>query len=786
MKVLLSWLNEFGPFADPTDNDAVEAVAADLTALGLAVEETIAIGSPVEGVVSARVVRVEQHPDAAKVRRVWVDAGDGDERHVWCGASNMSAGDVVPLATLGTTMPNGMTIERRGILGIDSEGMLCSAVELGVGEDHSGILLLNSDAGLGVSYAQVLGIEPDVVFDLDLTRNRPDCWSIEGVARDLAAWRSQPLAEVGEGSAVSGEARTVPVSIADPACGRFTATVISGVRVGPSPEWMARRLEALGMRAINNVVDVSNYVMLELGQPNHAYDLSTIGGGFSVRLARNKETLTTLDDVERSCTVDDLLICDGNDVPVGLGGVMGGADSEISDSTTEVVLEIAWFAPLGIMKTASRHGLRSEASARYERGVDPALADRAVQRFAELLSLTCPDLVVHAGGADERSSGMPELVRSVGVRISEVNRILGTDLVAADLPGLLDPIGFTVTANGDDVAVTLPSWRPDSTSEIDVIEEIARHHGYGRLGRSVPKPTGHGHLSQAQIRRRLLRDVLVGLGISEAMPNPIVAPDTMARAGIEGDTLRILNPLVADESALRLSLRPGLLTSLAHNEHHRRTGVSLFEIGKVYPPSGDGLPDEHEVLCVMLAGQDAHAAVAVWRQISQALGVGAMIDQSTVPGGMHGTRSAVLRAGRDVIGAIGEIAPEVLESFEVTERVAVIEVRIDGMLSGRGGSRAYRPISRMPSSDLDLAFVLSDDVSADRLERALRQGASSLLVDLNLFDTYRGPGVPEGHRSLAWRLRLQASDRNLTDADIADVKSACEAAAKKLGAELRS
>ncbi|MGB1503628.1 MAG: phenylalanine--tRNA ligase subunit beta, partial [Ilumatobacteraceae bacterium] len=360
-----------------------------------------------------------------------------------------------------------------------------------------------------------MGIEPDVVFDLDLTRNRPDCWSIEGVARDLAAWRSQSLSEVGEGSAVSGETRTVPVSIADPACGRFTATVISGVRVGPSPEWMARRLEALGMRAINNVVDVSNYVMLELGQPNHAYDLSTIGGGFSVRMARDGETLTTLDDVERSCTFDDLLICDGNDVPVGLGGVMGGADSEISDSTTEVVLEIAWFAPLGIMKTASRHGLRSEASARYERGVDPALADRAVQRFAELLSLSCPDLVVHAGGADERSSGMPELVRSAGVRISEVNRILGTDLVAADLPGLLDPIGFTVTANGDDVAVALPSWRPDSTSEIDVIEEIARHHGYGRLGRSVPKPTGHGHLTQAQIRRRLLRDVLVGLGISE-------------------------------------------------------------------------------------------------------------------------------------------------------------------------------------------------------------------------------------------------------------------------------
>jgi len=262
MKVLLSWLNEFGPFADPTDVDAVEAVAADLTALGLAVEEVISTGSPVAGVVAAQVLRVEQHPDAAKVRRVWVDAGDGEERHVWCGASNMVAGDVVPLATLGTTMPNGMTIERRGILGIDSEGMLCSAVELGIGEDHSGILLLDRDTELGVSYAEALGIEPDVIFDLDLTRNRPDCWSIAGVARDLAAWRSQPLAKVGSGFAANGEGRSVPVSIHSPACGRFTATVMSGVRVGSSPDWMARRLQALGMRSINNVVDVSNYVML--------------------------------------------------------------------------------------------------------------------------------------------------------------------------------------------------------------------------------------------------------------------------------------------------------------------------------------------------------------------------------------------------------------------------------------------------------------------------------------------------------------------------------------------
>ena len=337
MKILLSWLNEYGDFGDPTDPVAVQRVADALTSLGLEVDSVTEVGASVAGVVTAKVLRLEQHPDAAKVQRVYVDAGDGQERHVWCGAFNMAPGDVIPMATLGTTMPDGRTIERRGILGIDSEGMLCSATELGIGDDHSGIYILPAGTPLGVPYGDALGLTPDVLIDADVTRNRPDCWGYVGIARDLAAKLGVEFRPPSPELVVTGPERTATVEIspsdqAGKGCARFTSTVISGVEVGPSADWMARRLTAAGMRPISNVVDVSNYVMLELNQPNHAYDLDTLGGGgFRVRSAHDGERLTTLDGQERTFTDADLLICDANDVPIGLAGIMGGLDTEISE-----------------------------------------------------------------------------------------------------------------------------------------------------------------------------------------------------------------------------------------------------------------------------------------------------------------------------------------------------------------------------------------------------------------------------------------------------------------------
>jgi len=363
--------------------------------------------------------------------------------------------------------------------------------------------------------------------------------------------------------------------------------VLSGIVVGPSPDWIARRLRAGGMRPINNVVDVSNYVMLEWNQPNHAYDLDTLGGGsFRIRLAREGETMATLDGAERTLTADDLLICDGNDVPIGVGGVMGGQDSEISDATTTVALEIAHFEQTAMTRTMNRLAIRTEASGRFERGVDPYGMPMAQARFVELLRLTCPDLVVHDGAVDARHPSLPPQHRPVSVRVSQVNRILGTSLTGAEITTLLDPIGYTtqsVTGEGAHAVLTvdLPSWRPDSSDEIDVVEEVARHVGYRHLGKVVPDSTMHGRLSGGQQRRRRVRDVLLGLGGSEAITESFLRDSDLTSASLTTDVVRVTNPLVADEDVLRPSMRPGLLRAVAFNESHRRTGVSLFEIGHV-------------------------------------------------------------------------------------------------------------------------------------------------------------------------------------------------------------
>jgi phenylalanyl-tRNA synthetase beta chain len=782
VKIVHSWLQDLTSIPDEPDT-----VADALTHLGLQVDDVRTVGTSVAGVITARVLRTERHPDAAKVHRVFVDAGDGVERHVWCGAFNMAPGDVLPLATPGTEMPDGRRIEPRPILGIDSDGMLCSARELGLGDDHTGILILPSDTPLGVPYGEALGLVKEVVYDLDVLRNRPDCWGHRGVARDLAAHFARDLAPALDAPDATGVERTATVDIvAGDRCARFTTVIVGNVAVGPSPEWMARRLVAAGMRPINNVVDVSNYVMLETNQPNHAYDADTVGDGFRIRLAADGERLTTLDGVERVLGVDDLLICDADDRPIGLAGVMGGLDTEIADTTTSLALEAAWFEPLGILRTVQRLGLRSEASARFERGVDPHGIDHAVARFVELLRITCPGLVVHAGAVDARTPSLPPVTTTVPVRVGRVNAVLGTDLEPSRMEALLAPIGYAVSSAADGVLlVEVPSWRPDSIAEIEVVEEIARCHGYQRIARTVPKSVVYGSLSPVQRRRRQVREVLHGLGISEAMPSPFLRDGALEAAGIEGPTLRLVNALVADESVLRTSLRPGLLQAIAYNESHRSTGVGLYEIGRVYPPAADVLPDEHEELAVVLAGRDAPDAVAVWRELSRELGWGARLDQGIVPSGMHPARSATLSVGRDVIGRVGEIHPDVLDAFGVDERVAVLELHLGRLLQVESKPPQWKPISKYPSSDLDLAFAVPETVPAEKVDKAIRQASGGVLTALELFDVYRGEGVAAGQRSLAYRLRLQAADRTLTDDDVAGVRTRAEAAVAKLGGTLR-
>lgn len=783
MKIVHSWLLDLASLPDDR-----EAIAFALSDLGLAVESVDDVGRTVPGVVTARVTRTERHPDAAKVHRVFVDSGDGTERHVWCGAFNMAAGDVIPLALPGTEMPDGRVIEPKPILGIRSDGMLCSASELGLGQDHSGILILPPGTPLGVPYGEVLGLRSEVVYDLDVLRNRPDAFSHLGVARDLAARFGVNFSRKVAPLVAHSPAERVSVRIDEPTrCPRFTAAVLSGVTVRESPDWMKSRLAAAGMRPINNVVDVSNYVMLETGQPNHAYDFGRLrGGGFIVRCARPEERLTTLDGVERTLDTEDLLICDAEDRPIGLAGVMGGENTEIGNETTTVILETAWFEPQGIMKTVQRHNLRSEASARFERGADPLGIEAAIARFVELLSITCPEVRLHEGSSDERTEYFPTEV-TIPVRPERVSRLLGRVFEIGEITRLIEPIGFAIRDAGstDFVDVAVPSWRPDCTLEIDIVEEIARHVGYGTLGRTIPKSTTPGGLSVRQQRRRRLRDLLLGLGIDEAMPHPFLTDGDLERSGLPNEAVRLVNPLVVGDDVLRTSTRPGLLKVLAFNASHRRSGLSFFEIGHVYPPGPGELPAEFEQLGLVLAGRDAAQAVAVWRELSGNLGWGARIDQSTVPVGLHPTRSATLSLGKSVIGAVGEVHPTVLEAFDIAERVAVLELDLSQLLDLDPKIPQWKPVSRYPSSDFDLAFRVPRSLSAERVEKALRQGAGSLLVDIRLFDVYRSSDMAD-ERGLAYRIRIQAPDRTLAEEDVARVREACIAAVSKLGVTLRT
>jgi phenylalanyl-tRNA synthetase beta chain len=748
--------------------------------LGMAVESIDRLGEGLDGIVVAKVLDLRPHPSADRIQLVDVDKGDGEALQICCGAFNMSVGDLVPLATMGTAMPNGMEIGRRKLRGEWSNGMLCSSKELGLGDDHAGILLLESDLQPGVALTDALGLEPDVLYDLEINPNRPDAMSVAGVARDLAARLGVPFAiPAPQPPAPVAGLRLAAVEIVAPdLCGRFYARVVDGVSIGPSPAAVANRLRVLGMRPINRVVDASNYVMLELGQPSHTYDLDRLpldsrgAARLRVRWAREGEQLLTLDGVERTLGPGDGVIADGNDVAVGIAGVMGGASTEISDTTSAVLLEMAWWDPMMIARSSKRLNLRSEASARFERGSDPGIVELAAARFVALLGdegVRWSTEVV-----DERGQGEPPA--TVRLRTARVNEVLGTELTGAQITGLLRPIGFHVAPAGADDGseqdVTVPSFRPDTRIEVDVIEEVARHHGYANIARRMPPSVRAGRLTDRQHDRRKVRQVMVGLGLDEAMPLAFLAPDDLEAAGVAQPSIRLTNPLAAEESVLRPSLRPGLLQSIRYNQSHRVEDVGLFEIGKEFrpPKPGQQLPDEREVLGVARAGVDALAAVDVWSALEHSLRVeGVTLDQQPVAG-LHPGRAARLVVGGEAIGALGEIDPAVLDGLDITGRVAWLEVDLDVLLALPHGTQAYEPVSRYPSSYIDLAFVVPDEVPAGAVRATITRAATPLLASLRLFDVFRSDALPPATRSLAFTLRLQAADRTLTDDEVGEVR----------------
>ena len=834
MRVPLSWLRDFAPFPD----DAA-LVAATLDDLGLVVEGVELVGEGLGDVVVARIEEVTAIEGADKIRRVVVTDGS-DLVEVACGATNFAVGDLVPLAPVGAVLPGGFTIGRRKMRGMVSNGMLCSGRELKLSEDHAGLLVLNDVDGAvpGRPLIEALGIEPDVVFDVAVEANRPDAWCMAGVARDLAARMGLPF-EVPTTDDLVADADpdrrgAAPTPATGPAvgslatvavddlelCPRFTARVLTGVRVTDSPTWVAERLLAAGMRPINNVVDASNYVMLELGQPTHPYDLDRLGGGgLLVRRAEAGEQVTTLDGVVRTLgrpgpglgdTGQDCLICDAAGSPVGIGGIMGGASSDIGPATTRVLLEAAYFVPMAIARTSKRLTLRTEASARFERGCDPAGIDRAARRFCELLALTAGGDLTLAEGVLDVTGDVP-VPLEVSVRPARVNGLLGTGLSASAIAELLAPLGMDATPTGGDddpVTVVVPTFRPDirplPMGEADLAEEVARTFGYARLPRRAPAWSQPGRLTGRQRERRRLKDVLCGLGASEAWTTAFVTGADQLAAGFTPPYVEITNPLVDAERFLRSSMAPGLLGAVRYNAERRQGDVRLFEVGSVFHrpevPSGDG-PDATQVerLCAVFCddGDDAWSAVAAWRMVADAMGLADWVleqgphhDPATRV--LHEYRSGSLLSGgvsgeaddgrRAVLGVVGELDPALVETHGLVgadgrpRRVGWLDLDLDVLLDHDRAAR--RPlesvtVSRFPSSDIDLAFVVPEEVPAGVVEATLGAAGGDLLESVRLFDVYRGASLGDGSRSLAYRLRFCAPDRTLTDEEIGGLRSTC-------------
>ncbi len=800
MRVPLSWLHDFVPLdAEP------RAIAEALDRLGLEVEALDAPGAEITGVKVARILEVRPHPNADKLQLCDIAFGDGTTTVV-CGAPNVANGMVVAYAPSGATLPGGFKLEKRKIRGEVSDGMLCSSRELGLGDEHDGILPLNAHTELGTDVRDVLGLH-DVVFDLSVTPNRSDAMSIVGVARDLAAHFGVPL-DVPEPSVdISGDADAISVVVdAADRAPRFTARSI-GVTMGASPEWMQRRLTLAGMRPISNVVDVTNYVMLERGQPSHAFDLDRLRGpGLVVRLADAGETLTTLDAVERKLLPSDLLICDADRRPQAIAGIMGGAEAEVHDGTTGIVLEVAYFTPMGISMTSKRLGLRSEASARFERGVDPNGVLRASDRVVELLT----EIAAAPVGPPAIDEYPKRIERErIRVRPARVAAVLGLALDGTQVREALRPLGIEIADVGteaedpDIFTAVAPTFRPDLTREIDIVEEVGRRIGLDSIPRTLPHTTEQeGGLTLRQRARRLVTDVMVGLGHSEAMTLPLIAEADVTRLGRTLDaTVRATNALSTDEPILRPAILPGLLKSVAHNASHGLADVALFELGHVFaaPPKGQLLPDERDHVAFVISGTvrrgpiepdravDVYDATDALNAIVDSLALGSVMTRAEDTAGFRAGRAATIVVDGASIGTVGEFDPQVLDAFGATGPAVGFELDLGPLLSGSLRDRAFTALSHYPAAAMDLAFVLDDSVPAAAVLATVRAAGGVLLEDARLFDEFRSDALGAGRRSLAIAVRFRAPDRTLKDEEITRVRNACiTAVAKRHGGELRS
>jgi phenylalanyl-tRNA synthetase beta chain len=791
VKVLLSWIREMCP----TDLPA-EELAERLTPQGAKVEAVVRPWERLQGVVVARVLEVRDHPNSDKLCLAQVEDGSV-RRELVVGVRNMKAGDLVPLAGPGATVPAvPQPLSAKEIRGVVSEGMLCSAWELGISPAHTGILVLPPDTPLGADFKQTFGLD-DALLDIEVKSNRPDLLSVAGVAREVAAATGVPFSlpdtSVPEVDEKAADVATVEIRDLE-RCPRYLARVIRSVQVGPSPVTVQARLTASGMRPISNVVDATNYVMLEMGQPLHPFDMTLLEGpGIVVRRAGDGERLVTLDDAERILTAEDLLIADLGRA-VAIAGVMGSAAAEVSEGTGDVLLESAYFERRGVARTSRRLGLETEASRRFERGTDPEGVPRSADRASRLMHEWAGGQVlagvVEVGEAPSR--------RLLTIRPERASLLLGSPVTKQDVAVAVDRLGMPASEANGSVEVEIPSYRPDLEREVDLIEEVARVQGYDRIGSTLPGVRQTGAFQESYAFRRRARDALVRAGLREAVSLSFASMEDLALVGHSSETaVPVANPLAAEEAFLRTSLIPGLLRALQYNHSRQVRGAALFEVGRVFEL--EDVVKETDRIGIALSGQASRGFPDAARTFDFADGKGALetlleilsVDDWSLGDGLglpfHPARSASIRVAGEPAGMLGEVHPKVAERLDLPPRTTVAEIDMGVLSRHARGRTTYREIPRFPPIHRDLAFAVDERTPVGSMQAALVDAAGGLVDSVVLFDLFAGGPLAEGQKSVGFSVDFRAPGRTLTDAE---AESAVRAVAERLrvdfGAELRS
>ena len=780
----------------------IRTLADKLTMTGSKVEEITTLHQEISNVVIGKILSVERHPNADKLVICQVDVGT-ETIQIVTGADNVAAGQLVPVAVHGAKLPGGVTIKRGKLRGVESQGMMCSGEELELkdsdypGAEVNGILILKEDYPLGMDIKEALDLDGDVI-DFEITPNRPDCLSVVGMAREIAVTtgKTWSMPDIAVKPGVGKIEDELKVEVEDAAlCPRYLARVVRDIKIGPSPQWMRRRLAAAGVRPINNIVDVTNYVMLELGQPMHAFDLDKVEGRkIIVRTARPGETIVTLDGRHRDLTEDMLVIADVSK-PIAVAGVMGGANSEITDGTRQIVLESALFKGPSVRLTSKALGLRSEASSRFEKGLDINMAVTAVDRAAQLIQELGAGTVVE-GRIDVL--GVSTEKKTITVKWNRINELLGLKLSVEGMKDILTKLGLKIRIDGDLMTAVVPTYRNDIEGVADLAEEVARIYGYDEIPMTLMEGSAsRGTRTEKQKWIDMVKQALAGMGMYEAMTYSFTSPTVYESIGIKDHAdfplaVKIANPLGEDQSIMRTTMMPSMLEVLSRNYNRRLESCSIFEINPVFLPKSlplTDLPDEVLTLAMGQYGADSdfYSLKGKIEAIAILLGLESKIRfQAVRHPALHPGRTAEVWIGDKSVGIFGEVHPKVADNYQMDIRVMIGELNLQAMLDRTDTGRQYKPLPRYPAVTRDLALVVEKKVPAAQILELIRKAGGHILEDVSLFDIYEGSQIPEGYKSMAYALTYRASDRTLKDDEVNKAhQKIVDVLEKEVGAKLR-